>query len=106
MAGPHYLIVEFYNGDLFHAENSLFDAGYEQTVKAIAAGHHEHVCQVIEIGTGKDVTEQVLGDVLKAWGCVGNVLVLEPWQAAIVKQCTFERKAKLDFPAADYSEAA
>ena len=33
-------------------------------------------------------------------------MVLEPWQAAIVKQCTFERKAKLDLPAADYSEAA
>lgn len=106
MAGHYYLIVEFYNGDLFHAERSFSDAGYQQTVKDIAGGHHEHVCQVIEIGSGKDVTEQVLGDVLKAWGCIGNVLLLKPWQAAIVKQCTFERKAKLDFPAADYSRAA
>ena len=86
MAGSYYLIVEFYNGDLFHAERKAFRMRAEQTVKDIAGGHHEHVCRLSRsapAGRDRAGTRRRA----ESMGCVGNTLLLKPWQAAIVKQC-------------------
>lgn len=59
MSQPLYLVIEGQT-ELYSAERNLPDMGWDATVRQIAEMQFANLNKIIEVGTGRDVTERMV----------------------------------------------
>lgn len=64
---PFYIIIDQYDGEDYVIDRPVSDCTYAQTIKDIASGEVRDMHRVIEVGTARDVTEQIARAVMQTW---------------------------------------
>jgi hypothetical protein len=81
--GPFYIAISGDHTGTYIAERAVKDCTYSKTIEDIASGEIRDLVQVIEIGTGRDMTEQMARAVMTGWAHSGEPLT--DWQRDFVE---------------------
>jgi hypothetical protein len=72
--GPFYILICGDHRGTYVCERDVALCTWSSTVEAIVGGEHTNFLQVIEVGTGRDVTEQMVRAAMNEWACGGESL--------------------------------
>lgn len=72
--GPYYLVVCSSPKGTYIAERDVAVSTYAGTIDDIVSMQFENLCQVIEIGSGRDVTEKMVRAAMTEWAVNGEPL--------------------------------
>ena len=72
--GPYYLVIQSSPSGTYVTERDVAVSTYAGTVDDIVSMQFDNLCQVIEVGSGRDMTEQMVRAALTEWAHDGEPL--------------------------------
>jgi len=71
---PFYIVIDRYDGEDYVIDRPVADCTRAAIIKDIASGEIRDMTRVIEVGSGRDVTEDFARAVMQTWAEAGEEL--------------------------------